>query len=197
MMYASIAACPGRKVISGLKRRVFFAPKSDIAEWPSLPEVGDAKVTDMGSLATYVGSFKLKADAVFHFIDLKDNSSNVTYETAGELGSQIINNQATMVIAGSSKEIAGLARQVKNDDLVLIYQEKDGAFRVLGNKDISATDIKPSGDSGTEITAAKTSTFAVQVYDDCPAPYYEGVLPISATTQVNCKTGEEEAIEKA
>lgn len=192
--YDSIEACPGKKVIAGVKRRVYYIPKTDIAGWPTLPDLGSADAKTMEALAKYVGNFTLKADATWKFFDLKDNSSNVTWETAGELGSQIINNQASMVLAGSSAAIAGFSRQAINDDLVFVYQEKDGAFRVLGNKDISATDVKSSGDSGSEITGAKTSTFAVQVYDECPAPYYEGTLKISSTSQINCATGEEEAI---
>lgn len=192
--YGSIEACPGKKTISGIKRRVYYVPKSDIANWPKLPDLGDEDVKNMAALAVYVGSFTLKADAVWRFFDLKDNSSGVTWETAGEIGSQIINNQATLIMVGPSKDIIGFQRQAKNDDLVYIVQEKDGAYHVLGNKDFSATDTKPSGDLGTEITGAKTCTVAIQVYDDCPAPYYEGKLPISATTQINCATGEEEAI---
>lgn len=192
--YGSIEACPGKKSIAGIKRRVYFVPKSDIASWPKLPELGDADAKDMAALAVYVGNFTLKADAYWKYFDLKDNSSEVTWETAGELGSQIENNQATLIMVGPSKEIIGFQRQCKNDDIVYIVQEKDGAFHVLGNKDYSATDSKPSGTLGTEITGAKTCTVAIQVYDDCPAPYYEGTLLLSATTQLNCATGEEEAV---
>lgn len=189
-LYASVEACPGKGNLAGIRRRLYFIPKSDIVSWPTLPEMtGDKKAADMGALATRTGAFTLKADAYFHYIDLKDNSSSVTFETAGELGSQIINNQATAIVAGSSKELAGFARQVKNDDLVYVYQERDGAFRILGNESYS-TDTKPSGDSGAEATAAKTSTFAIQVYDDCPAPYYEGKLPLSATEELDCSTGQ-------
>lgn len=193
-MYDSIEACPGKKSIAGIKRRVYYIPKRDIVNWPNLPEAGDEDVTKMADLAAYKGSFTLKADAYWKFFDLKDNSSGVTWETAGELGSQIINNQATLIMVGPSKDIVGFQRQCKNDDLVYVVQEKDGAFHVLGNKDIYATDSKPSGDLGTEITGAKTCTVAIQVYDDCPAPYYEGDLPLSKTTKLNCLTGEEEAI---
>lgn len=191
-IYDSIEACPGKKVLAGIRRRVYFVPKTDIVTWPKLPDLGGTekdKATDMGALATFVGNFALKADSYFHYIDLKDNASNVSYETAGELGSQLINNQATMIVAGSSKELAGFARQVKNDDLVYVYQEREGAFRVLGNEMFS-TDTKPSGDTAAEATGAKTTTYAVQVYDDCPAPYYEGKLPLSATEELDCATGE-------
>lgn len=196
-MYESIDACPGKKVIAGIKRRVYFIPKSDIANWPKLPDVGSEDAKKMGDLATYVGNFTLKAEAYWRHFDLKDNSSGVTWETAGEIGSQIVNNQATLVMVGPSKEIIGFQRQCKNDDLVYVVQEKDGGFHVLGNKDIYATDSKPSGDLGTEITGAKTCTVAIQVYDDCPAPYYEGDLLLSKDTKLNCATGEEEAVPAA
>lgn len=196
-MYESIEACPGKKVIAGIKRRVFYIPKSDIVKWPKLPDVGSEDAKKMGDLATYVGNFTLKAEAYWRHFDLKDNSSGVTWDTAGEVGSQIIENKATLIMVGPSKEIIGFQRQCKNDDLVYVVQEKDGGFHVLGNKDINATDSKPSGDLGTEITGAKTCTVAIQVYDDCPAPYYEGDLLLSKDTKLNCLTGEEEAVPAA
>ena len=195
-VYGSIEACPGRSVLAGIRRRLFFIPKSDIVKWPTLPKLnatGDDAAKDMGALATYVGSFTLKADATWKFIDLKDNASNVTHDTVGELGSQIIENKATAIVAGNSKELAGFGRQSKNDDLVYVYQERDGAFRVLGN-DMYSTDTKNSSDTAAEATGAKTTTFTIAVYDDCPAPYYEGDLVISKTTKIDCLTGEEKTI---
>ena len=86
-MYESIDACPGKKVIAGIKRRVFYIPKSDIVKWPKLPDVGSEDAKKMGDLATYVGNFTLKAEAYWRHFDLKDNSSGVTWDTAGEVGS--------------------------------------------------------------------------------------------------------------
>ena len=145
-VYGSIEACPGRSVLAGIRRRLYFIPKSDIVKWPALPKLnatGNDAAKDMGALATYKGSFTLKADATWKFIDLKDNASNVTHDTAGELGSQIIENKATAIVAGTSKELAGFGRQSKNDDLVYVYQERDGAYRVLGN-DMYSTDTAPT-----------------------------------------------------
>ncbi|MCH3994136.1 MAG: hypothetical protein LKE54_03625 [Prevotella sp.] len=189
-IYDSIEACPGKTVLSGLRRRIYYQSKSNIVTMPKLPSLeGEDKPADMAALATLVGDFKLKAEEYWHYIDLKDNASNVSYETAGEEGSQIIQNTVKAIVAGSGKDITGFAREVKNDDMVYVYQEREGDFRVIGN-DMFTTNTKPSGDTGAEATAAKTTTFEITCYDSCPAPYYEGKLVLSETEQLDCATGE-------
>ncbi len=186
-------ACPGEKVLPGIRRRLYFVPKRYISVWPKLPDVGDEKATDMAALAVLDGQFTLAEGEYFQFLDLKDEASNVTGETVGEEGSKLVNNVANAVVAGSKAAIAGFARQAINDDLVFVYQERAGAFRVIGNE-MFTTKINFSSDTGTAATDANTSTFAINCYDECPAPFYEGTLPLSETQQLDCKTGLVEAV---
>ena len=191
-IYKSMEACPGEKVLPGIRRRIYFVPKRYISVWPKLPNVGE-EVDDMAALAVLAGQFTLAEGEYFQFLDLKDEASNVTGETVGEEGSKLINNVANAVAAGSKAAIAGFARQAINDDLVFVYQERGGAFRVIGNE-MFTTKISFTSDTGTAATDAKTSTFAINCYDECPAPFYEGTLPLSANQQLDCKTGLVEAV---
>lgn len=191
-IYKSMEACPGEKVLPGIRRRLYFVPKRYISVWPKLPNVGE-EVNDMAALAVLAGQFTLAEGEYFQFLDLKDEASNVTGETVGEEGSKLINNVANAVAAGSKAAIAGFARQVINDDLVFVYQEREGAFRVIGNE-MFTTKVNFTSDTGTAATDAKTSTFAINCYDECPAPFYEGTLPLADNQQLNCKTGEVEAV---
>lgn len=184
-------ACPGQKVLPGIRRRIYFVPKSDIAQFPKLPKADDNGVEDMAALAKLTGNFTLKADKYFRFIDLKDEASNVTYETVDE--SKLFNNQANAVVRGQNDEVKGFARQVVEDDLVYVYQNRDGSFAVLGNE-MYETHTSASGDTAAEANGAKTATFAIQCYDECPVPTYTGMLLLSATQQLNCETGEIEQV---
>ena len=57
-VYASVEACPGQRNLAGIRRRIYFVNKKDIASWPKLPKVTDENVT-MGKLAQYDGDFTL------------------------------------------------------------------------------------------------------------------------------------------
>lgn len=188
-LYKSIEACPGKKNLPGIRRRLYYKNKAAIATFPKLPDVGGEEVTDMAMLARLQGDFVLAADEYWQFIDLKDEASNVTYETVGEDESRLFNNQANAIVSGQDDEVKGFARQALNDDIVYVYQDRAGKFCTLGN-DMFKCHTSPSGDTAAEATGAVTSTFAIQCYDECPVPTYTGKLQISATQYIDCADGE-------
>ena len=188
-LYKSIEACPGKKNLPGIRRRLYYKNKAAIATFPKLPEVGGEEVTDMAMLARLQGDFVLAADECWQFIDLKDEASNVTYETVGEDESRLFNNQANAIVSGQDDEVKGFARQALNDDIVYVYQDRAGKFCTLGN-DMFKCHTSPSGDTAAEATGAVTSTFAIQCYDECPVPTYTVKLQISATQYIDCADGE-------
>ena len=192
-VYESLEQCPGQRNLPGIRRRLYYINKIDIAAWPALPRPGDADVS-MADLAGYDGDFTLKADKYFQFIDLKDEASNVTFETVGDgIGSRLVNNQANAIVAGIPDEIKGFARQALNDDLVYVYQQRDGKFCLLGNEAFTCN-TSPSGDTGAAATDATTTTLAIQCYDECPVPTYVGKLMISATKYIDCADGQEKTV---
>ena len=188
-LYKSIEACPGKKLLPGIRRRVYYKNRRAIASFPKLPSADDEGVTDMAKLAQYQGDFALNADEYWQYIDLKDEASNVTFETVGEDGSKLVNNQANAIVAGQDDEVKGFARQALNDDIVYVYQDRAGKFCVLGNE-MFKCHTTPSGDTAAEATGAITTTFAIQCYDECPVPTYLGKLQISATEYIDCTDGE-------
>lgn len=188
-LYNSIEACPGKKNLPGIRRRLYYINKAAVVKFPKLPNIDDKDATEMKSLAVLKGDFQLAADNFFQFIDLKDEASNVTFETVGENGSKLFNNQANAIVSGQSDEVKGFGRQAVNDDIVYVYQNRSGEFCVLGNEEFMCN-TSPSGDTSAEATGAITSTFAIQCYDECPVPTYKGKLPLSATTYLDCSDGE-------
>ena len=188
-LYKSIEACPGKKRLPGIRRRLYYKNRRAIAAFPKLPDADDENVTDMATLAQYKGDFTLEAEEYWQFIDLKDEASNVTFEPVGEDGSQLYNNQANAVVAGQDDEVKGFARQALNDDIVYVYQDRAGKFCVLGNE-MFKCHTKPSGDTAAEATGACITSFAIQVYDECPVPTDKGKLMLSATSYIDCADGE-------
>ena len=186
-VYESVEACPGQRIQPGIRRRIYYIEKTKIVEWPTLPSPSDQNVK-MEDLAKYTGDFTLAENATFKFLDLKDEASNVTFEPVGEDPSKLYNNQANAIVAGQPDAIKGFSREALNEDLVYVYQQRDGKFCVLGNEAYKCH-TSPSGDTGAEVTGATTTSIAIQVYDECPVPTYVGKLHLSAEEYLDCATG--------
>lgn len=191
-IFGSIEACPGKKNLPGLRRRLYYVPKADVVSFPTLTALPTGSTSGsqptMADLGKLTGNFVLAEGKYFQHIDLKDEASNVTYETVGENGSHLFNNQANAIVAGQADEVKGFARQVVDEDIIYVYQQRDGKFAVIGN-DAFVTHTAPSGDTAAEATGASTTTFAINCYDECPVPTYEGTLALSASAVLNCATG--------
>ena len=189
-VYGSLTACPGKKSLAGIRRRLYYIEKSSVVAFPTLPAITGANSQVMADLAKLSGEFTLAADKFFKHIDLKDEASNVTFEAVGENGSKLFNNQANAIVTGMDDEVKGFCRQALNDDLLYVYQNRDGKFCVIGNEAFTCH-TTPTGDTGTEPTGAITTTLAIQCYDEAPVPTFGGKLYIASGTYIDCADGQE------
>lgn|GEM_PF-1548698 len=188
-VYESIKACPGQKTVPGIRRCIYFVSMYSVVTWPKLPKLGDEEVTKMESLSQLKGDFVLAAEKFFRSIELKDKASNVTFETVGNSGSKLFTNKANAIVVGMPDEVKGFIRQAIDDKLIVVYQQRDGKFCVLGNEDFPC-ETSGSGDTGSDPTNGDmTSTIALESYDECPVPTYTGKLPLSATEYLDCADG--------
>ena len=96
----SLGWCQGTPELPGVRRRIYYTSKGDIAQWPTLPRDENGRVT----AATYTGSFTLKADAKWKYIDILPEKSQLTSEAQGELPSQTQLNKLTAVHPGVGAE---------------------------------------------------------------------------------------------
>ena len=174
-LYDSLRFCDGTTVMPGIRRKAYYISKDDIVQYPELPKLSDEAVS-MGELATYKGNIVPAADKKFKVIDLDDSSSNVSAESQGDKPSKSFLNKATFKHLGKGEEATGFARLANSSNLLFIYQERDGAMRVIGNEMFS-TNVKPVQESGAKETDASGTTFNIEVTDLCPAPFYKGVIP--------------------
>lgn len=191
-IYESLEHCLGETVLPGLRQRAWGIPKKQILKWPKLPNPSDEGAT-METIASYEGDFSLAADAAFFTIDILDTASNIKSESQGTLPSKTFVNTLTLKYAGNNAAATGFCRLANSDDLVYIIQQRDGAFRVLGNE-MFRSDTKPSQESGMEVTDSSGTQFEITVTDVCPAPFYSGKFKTADGT-MDCATGDVEASE--
>lgn len=173
-MYESLAWCPGQTSTPGIRRKVYFIPKSWIAKWPTLPAI-DGVVENMGKLATLDADFVLAADKKWQYIELLTTKSSINSETQGEKPSPTFLNKATLVHAGTDEEATGFARQANIDELIFLCQQRNGKFRVIGSEafdpSVTISQTSGEGDTGTAGT-----TLEAQCTDICPSPFYTGKI---------------------
>lgn len=172
-MYASLAWCPGQTSTPGIRRKVYYIPRSWIVKWPALPAIDGAG--DMSKLATLVGDFVLASDKKWQYIELLTAKSSINSESQGEKPSKTFLNKATLNHAGTDEEATGFARQANIDELIFLCQQRNGKFRLVGSEafDPSITISQTSGEGETGVAG---TTLEVQCADICPSPFYTGKI---------------------
>lgn len=173
-LYESLAHCKGTTVLPGLRPHIFYIPKSDIVTFPSAPNVVP-EGGSMAALATISENFVLKADATWKKIDIVASASNVNSESQGEAPSKTFNNTGAFRYPGNNAEAAAFCRQANADDLVYLWPQRDGQYRLLGNS-MFETNTTPAQESGSAETDASGTTINVAVTDIMPSPFYTGKI---------------------
>ena len=167
----SLAWCQGTPELPGIKRRIYYISKDQIVTWPTLTHDSLGRL----STAIYTGSFSLKADATWKFIDVLPDKSQLTSEAQGELPSMTQLNKLVAVHPGVGEEATALAAYVNNCDCVFLVETVRGKFRVVGSE-MWQTKSTVAQDLGQGPTGTTSTTLNVEATDECPAPFYNGEI---------------------
>jgi len=172
----SLSWCEGKVVTPGIRKRLYFIAKSDIAEWPALPR--DA-ATGRPLSSVLEGSFTLAADKYWKHIDILVDKSQLTSEAQGEYPSQTQLNKLTAVHPDVEEDATIGAANFNNTDNVYLIPTMSGKYRVLGN-DMYQGKATYAQDLGQGATGTASSTLTVEHTDLIPAPFYKGDIVLSA-----------------
>lgn len=172
-LYKSLDFCEGQTVLPGIRKKVYFQKKANIAKWPTLPDLAEGAT--MAGLATYTGNFTMAADKKWLTLKNMDTKSDVNCEVQGEKPSVTHLNKASIFHPGTEEEAAGFCRMAAADDLVFLVQQRNGKFRVLGSEEFE-TVVKPTTALGQGVTGTAGTTLEIEATDVCPAPFYPGKI---------------------
>jgi hypothetical protein len=167
----SLGWCQGTPELPGVKRRVYYLAKSEIVEWPALSRDANGRITS----AQYSGNFTLKADSKWKYIDILPDKSQLTSEPQGELPSQTQLNKLVAVHPGVGLRASAAAAYINNYDNVFLVEDMKGFFRVVGC-DKWQTKSTVNQDLGQGPTGSTSTTINVEATDECPAPFYLGMI---------------------
>ena len=168
----SLAWCMGKPELHGIRKRIYYISKDQIAEWPTYIRDYYNRRTKK---AAYRGDFVLVADAKWKYIDIIPEKSQLTSEPQGELPSQTQLNKLVAVFPGVSPEASAAACYLNNSDNVFLVEDMKGFFRVVGcRKWFTKTTV--SQDNGQGPTGNTSTTINVEAPDEVPAPFYMGII---------------------
>ena len=167
----SLAWCQGTPELPGVKRRIYYIPKSAIVQYPTLPRDENGRPT----AAVLTGSFTLLTEQKWKYIDILPEKSQLTSEAQGELPSQTRLNKLTAGHPGVGSDASAAAAYINNSDNVFIVEDMKGNFRVLGN-DKWQTKSTVAQDLGQGATGTTSTTISVEATDEVPAPFYVGTI---------------------
>ena len=143
----------------------------NIVTWPTLSK----DFVGRPQSATYTGSFALKADTKWKYIDILPEKSQVTSEAQGELPSQTQLNKLTAVHPAVGEEASAASAYLNNNDNVFLVEDMKGKYRVVGS-DMWNTKTTVSQDLGQGATGTTSTTINAEATDVVPAPFYEGTI---------------------
>ena len=162
----------GTPELPGIRQRIYYISKDQIAEWPSYIRDYYNRRT---AKAAYRGDFVLVADAKWKYIDILPDKSQLTSEPQGEIPSQTQLNKLVAVHPGIGPEASAAACYLNNSDNVFIVEDMKGFFRVVGCARW-LTKVTVTQDNGQGPTGSVSTTITVEAPDEVPAPFYSGII---------------------
>lgn len=171
-LYENVELCQGSASLPGVRPHMYLTRRSNILTFPKVQ--GDA-AQSLEDVAVIKQSFVLAEGAKFVKIDLIDGESEPTCENQGAEGAKSFLNRVNFVLPGTQKKVTGLISKLNNDDVVILYPQRDGAIRVIGNE-MFRVQLELGQNGGRAVTDSSQSTVNASVYDVTPAPFYEGTF---------------------
>ncbi len=180
----SLAWCQGTPELPGIKRRAYYTSKGNIVKWPKLQHSTNGRLVS----AKMTGSFEMASDAKWKYIDVLPDKSQLTSDPQGEVPSQTQLNKLTLVHPAVGEEASAAAAYINNNDIVYVVEDMKGKWRVVGSEKWQ-TKSTVSQDLGQGPTGTTSTTITVEATDECPAPFYRGMLETDDGT-LDCSSGE-------
>lgn len=171
-MYEDVLFCQGSASLPGVRPHMYMTRRINILTFPKVK--GD-NATKLEDVAVLDGNFVLAEGCKWVKIDLVEGESEPTCESQGNEGSKSFLNKIAAVLPGTQKKVTGLVSKMNNDDIVILYPQRDGAIRVIGNE-MFRVQVELSQNAGKAVTDSSQSTITASVSDVNPAPFYEGTF---------------------
>lgn len=142
--YADVTA-PKKDNPSGTRLKVSFAP---IDDFETIPKEGESAAA-LGDLAVVSTDLTFKTDKNFFTFELEVNKNELNAEYQGAVRGNADKHTFTGMIPNIDANIAGLLRQARNHQHIVLIHLSDDQVLMLGEEDNGAS-IKSNFQTGTQ-----------------------------------------------
>lgn len=172
--FADMEWADGAKNMGGIQTIGYYAPVSEIDNFPALP----------ANPVTAAQEVTLEASPGFTFLNSKFfrklystmETAEVKDEVQGERDGKSFKHSAEFFFPGTSEEALAFAANANNTRMVFIFIEASGGNRrVIGSREFPA-EVSCSFTTGKATADRKGMTVTVTSYGYTPAPLYDGVI---------------------
>lgn len=153
--------------MGGLTQRAYYAP---IADFLSIKKTAPTP-TDLAGLVEITTAHTFKTGKCFKTIYCTMDKGKLDDETQGETDGKSMKCVAEIFVPGSKKTAFGFAAQVKNDNMIWLFEHPDSAdngYLQIGSEMFPAK-VDPAFTTGTNSGGVKGHTF--KVYAMSPRQY--------------------------
>lgn len=185
-LYKSLKWADGQVNPSGIKTRVFYAPKSFIKTHPKViaaPATPEEHVT-------LAGDFEMVTGKTFEELYSTQGKGKVSWDSVGEKDHKMFVNKGTFKYPDISDDAKSLAKSTLNSNVVVVAlmpHENGVRAVVIGEEDYDTT-VSMKGDSGDAAGSDKGLFFDIEAPSTTPLPSYKGVIKL-ADGDYDCETG--------
>jgi len=175
--FVDLVWADGTVNMGGLKVIGYYAPVSDILNFPELP-TNPLTAADEVTLESVTG-FTFITGKNFLKLYSTEETASVTSEPQGEVDGQSFVHKGKMFFPGSKVEAMAFMKAVNNGNMVFVFEEASGdARRVIGSVAFPAK-CKPSHTTGEKTADRKGMTLEIQSYGITPVPFYTGAISLT------------------
>lgn len=162
--------------MGGISQTIYFALHEDVETWPTKPD----NPQTLDELGVLTGSIEMKAGKKMHKLYITDDTGELNFEPVGEQDGKSFVIHLSLFHPGLNPNVLGLLNKVKNDNMVFIVPDNNGAYFLMGDATRPATFVSGAEGVGTgKETAGRRGVGMEFVYKTSNLYQYEGDIPLT------------------
>ena len=163
--------------MGGITQTVYFGLYSDVLSWPTKP----VTPVDVEALGGLTGNIAMKPGKKMFSFYLTDDTGEFKIEPVGEKDGKSFVLHLSMFHPGLQKKILGFINATKNENLVFIVPDNNGAMFLMGDVLRPATfEGAPDGMGTGKETAGRRGISMEFTYKTSNIYQYTGTIPLTA-----------------
>ena len=139
---------------AGIANRILFGYASEVATWPELPLPKNDTPLSMEAAGTWDGDLAMENGCSMFELHFTDETGELKITDQGEKGGKSFLYELELSRSKMNATLFGFENAVKDMDLVILVQDKNGVWYLMGDKIAPAMKVdgegSTTGKAGTE-----------------------------------------------